>query len=486
VIHLTEAENRKVAEHFRNQDLSATTLVSSFEHAARYRGILLSSSNDRMIAKSMKGETPMRKRLGFWTFAPVLLTLGLILFTASAARADIIVDNDGPGTSYTGTWYVSSGSGAYGVNSLYSKVAGATYTYSAALAGTQKVSLWWTAYTSRCTSVKVQIYNGSTLLATKYVNQQGNGSMWNVLGTYSFSGTAKVKITATGTCSTCADAVKFSPSTGSTGDTYEPDDTPAQAKTIYNALINPAQVQNRSIHAAGNVDWAKFTLTQTTQVTITTNGSAGDTEMWLYGPNNSTTLIQYDDDSGNGYFSMIQRTLAPGNYYIKVAEYQNNGTIPSYTLSLAYPFIVQPLCNVIPPAGHWKGEYFNNKTLSGSPVMTRDDGLAETDILSGGLSFNRGPGSPSSTCGVPAENYSVRWTVNVNVAAGNYDVLVGVDDGVRLWMNGQMVINQWFDHSGYTIHSNHINLPGGSINIKMEYYNRTGAAQAILAWEGTP
>lgn len=421
----------------------------------------------------------MRKRFGLGTIVAVSLTMCLVLFTATATRADIIVDNDGPGTSHTGTWYVSSGTGSYGVNSLYCKVAGSTYTYSAALSGAQKISLWWTAYASRCNNVKVQIYNGSTLLGTHYVNQQVNGSKWNVLGTYSFTGTAKVKITSTGTCSTCADAVMFSASSASTGDAYEPDNTAAAAKTIYNAIFDTSRVQNRSIHAAGNVDWAKFSLTQTTEVTIATRGPAGDTEMWLYGPNSSTTLVQYDDDGGDGYFSMIKRNLGPGTYYIKVAEYQNNGTIPNYTLSLAYAYMIQ-VCHVIPPAGHWKGQYFNNKTLSGSPVMTSDDGVAETK---GSLLFDWGMGSPGSACGVPADNFSVRWTVTTNfLAYGYYQFAVEVNDGVRLWINDELVINKWFDHSTTTVYQAMRYLPGGPTTIRMEYYNSTGTAVAKLAW----
>jgi hypothetical protein len=433
-----------------------------------------------MTAKTMKGDIPMKKQYGLWILAPVVLTLGLVLLAASAARADIIVDNDGPGTSSTGRWYVSGGGTCYGVNSLYSKVAGSTFTYSAAMSGKQNVYLWWTTIPSRCTSVKVQIYNGSTLLGTKYVNQSVNGGKWNVLGTYSFSEIGKVKITSSsaGSCTTCADAVKFSPSTG---DIYELDDVYGQAKILYNAILNPNQVQTRSIHAPGDVDWAKFTLTRTSQVTIATNGSSGDTEMWLYGPDSPYSLIQYDDDSGDGNFSMIKRTLNPGTYYIKIAEYQNNGTIPSYTLSLAYPLV--PGCQFIPPADHWKGEYFNNKTLSGSPVMTSDDGLADRFYMGmgGQLDFDWGYSSPSSGCGVPADNFSVRWTTTVSLSASSiYLFNMRSNTGARLWVNGQLVIDRWADnHSGSEVY---VYCPQGPAFIKMEYYSGTGAADAHLIY----
>lgn len=114
-------------------------------------------------------------------------------------------------------------------------------------------------------------------------------------------------------------------------DIYEPDDSSATAKTI-----SGGQTQNRTIHAPGNVDWAKFTLAAPADVTISTDGPAGDTQMWLYSA--TGTLIEFDDDDGNGLFSYIARTgasaLPAGTYLIKVQEFGNNGLIPSYTLSL--------------------------------------------------------------------------------------------------------------------------------------------------------
>jgi hypothetical protein len=132
--------------------------------------------------------------------------------TAATPPSEIIRDNGGSGTSSTGTWFLSGGQGSYSTQAVYSKVSGSTYTFSASLTGLQDIYMWWTWYASRCTSVPVKIYNGSTLLGTVYVNQQDNakGAVWNKLGSYQFTGTAKVVIQAmSSSCSTCADAVKF-------------------------------------------------------------------------------------------------------------------------------------------------------------------------------------------------------------------------------------------------------------------------------------
>jgi PKD repeat protein len=133
--------------------------------------------------------------------------------TINEKPIEVIIDNNDAATSGTGYWRVSSAAGAYGTNSLWS-FSGATYTwtFTPTISGTYKLAMWWTALTSRSSSVPVSIqYNGGTATAT--INQQSNGGQWNDIGEYTFiAGTAyNVTITApAGTPpSTCADAVKF-------------------------------------------------------------------------------------------------------------------------------------------------------------------------------------------------------------------------------------------------------------------------------------
>jgi hypothetical protein len=145
----------------------------------------------------------VRDNDGLWS-APATQSL---VIQSNAAQT--IIDNGQSGTSSTGTWYVSSGANPYGENSLTTMESGATYTFQASLDGTHDVALWWTPWSSRCTAVPVDIYNGTTLLETVYVNQQQNAGQWNTIGTYGFSGTARVRLRAQSGCSTCADAVKF-------------------------------------------------------------------------------------------------------------------------------------------------------------------------------------------------------------------------------------------------------------------------------------
>ena len=166
-------------------------------------------------------------------------------------------------------------------------------------------------------------------------------SSTTILVTSKNDSTAEPNETVIVSVSTSADYTTGSPSSATvtikdndSGDSYEPDNRSAKAKKILSG-----ETQYRSIHVLGDVDWAKFTLNQTSDVTIETNGMAGDdTAIALFGPDNSTTLIEKDRNHGLGYFSLIRRTgtraLAAGTYYIKVREYGSNRTIFSYTLSL--------------------------------------------------------------------------------------------------------------------------------------------------------
>ena len=117
-------------------------------------------------------------------------------------------------------------------------------------------------------------------------------------------------------------------------DAYENDNLAGSARPIANG-----QVQNHSIHAAGDTDWVTFTVGGNggLNLVLETAGTAGDTQIWLFGPNSATTCIAYDDNSGAGNFSRIAAAgLRPGQYFAKIREYGNDGAIPAYALRVAW------------------------------------------------------------------------------------------------------------------------------------------------------
>ncbi len=135
-----------------------------------------------------------------------------VTVTVNTVSAEVVIDNGGPGTSYTGLWDVSGATGSYGSTSVWSRD-GAKYTWSftPTASGNYDVSMWWTVWPSRSTAVPVDIKSsGGTSRVT--INQQVNGGKWNSLGSYSLLAGVSYTVTVTsqpGPSSTCADAVKF-------------------------------------------------------------------------------------------------------------------------------------------------------------------------------------------------------------------------------------------------------------------------------------
>jgi YVTN family beta-propeller protein len=129
----------------------------------------------------------------------------------------------------------------------------------------------------------------------------------------------------------------------------------------------------------------------------------------------------------------------------------------------------------LPAAGNGTGlraSYFGNLTLSGTPALTRTEAV----------DFSWGPAAPGA--GVPADNFSARWAGTLVVpATGTYRFQTLSDDGLRLWVNGAAVIDNWADHGPTTDTSAGVNLVAGQrVAIQLEYYERTGDATMQLRW----
>jgi len=119
------------------------------------------------------------------------------------------------------------------------------------------------------------------------------------------------------------------------------------------------------------------------------------------------------------------------------------------------------------------GNYFNNRTLSGKPALTRTEAV----------DFDWGTASPGA--GVNADNFSVSWTGTLLApTAGTYFFQTYSDDGIRVTVNGVQVINNWTDHSPATdTSSGGITLAAGQVvGIVVEYYENGGGAVSRLRW----
>jgi PKD repeat protein/uncharacterized protein YraI len=110
----------------------------------------------------------------------------------------------------------------------------------------------------------------------------------------------------------------------------------------------------------------------------------------------------------------------------------------------------------------WKAEYYNNRDLRGDPVVVRND--AE-------INFDWTGQSPAP--GIPSENYSVRWTQSRDIPAGTYRFTVWVDDGVRLWVDGNLIIDGW-QEGAIKNYGADVDVDQGTHEVRVEYFQAVG------------
>jgi hypothetical protein len=207
-------------------------------------------------------------------------------------------------------------------------------------------------------------------------------------------------------------------------------------------------------------------------VTGTVNVDANATD------NTAVTKVEFKIDSDQPTtdttapysFSWNSASVANGTHTITATAFDAAGNSTPTSIQVT----VQNVTSQPPAPSTGDGlqaTYFNNADFTGSQI-TRTDKT---------VNFNWGTGSPDSSIG--NNTFSARWTGKIMVpATGKYTFYTRSDDGVRLWVNGQLLINNWTLHS-VTDNKAQITLSAGQkYDIKMEYYENTGKAVAKLYW----
>jgi hypothetical protein len=117
-------------------------------------------------------------------------------------------------------------------------------------------------------------------------------------------------------------------------------------------------------------------------------------------------------------------------------------------------------------------EYFQNQSLADAPSLTRIDPMVD---------FSWGSGSPHRS--IQPAAFSVRWSgYLLPQYTETYTFYARVGDGVRLWVNDDLIIDEWRDQPP-TDYSGKIELAAGQLyDIKLEYYSHTASAVAKLSW----
>jgi hypothetical protein len=185
------------------------------------------------------------------------------------------------------------------------------------------------------------------------------------------------------------------------------------------------------------------------------------------------------DASGNYFMTMSMPArwpdgtpLRPGAVTVFVST-DDNAVRASTTFTYAG---IPPTPTPTPPMGSqpqnaWRGYYWANPSLSGRPAFSRIDPAIDFDWR-----------NDSPALGFPADNFSVRWTSEQQFERGLYRFTLEVDDGARLIVGNQMAIDEWRVGSRRTV-QNELTLPGGTLPVRVEYFEATGDAGIKLGWE---
>ena len=161
------------------------------------------------------------------------------------------------------------------------------------------------------------------------------------------------------------------------------------------------------------------------------------------------------EGSGDGQFSYPHGVAVAADGTVYVAD-KDNCRIQAF--GAAYPV-------------HWRGEYYANRWLAEAPSLIREDAA---------IDFDWGSGLPG--IGLPADDFSVRWSRYLWLDCGWYLFALYVDDGVRLRVDDSLLVDRWWagESADYEVG---VHLESGYHALEVEYCDTTGPAAARLTWE---
>jgi hypothetical protein len=168
-------------------------------------------------------------------------------------------------------------------------------------------------------------------------------------------------------------------------------------------------------------------------------------------------IDEWHDSAPRHYIA--DRQLSAGKHTLQIDYYQNKGgaQVKFWTDALNVPKA-------------WKGEYFNNTSVSGSPVTTKQYNA---------VNFNWGNKSP--TYGVTADYFSARFTTDAYFDGSKYRFSATVDDGVRIFLDDNLILDDWRLGSVRTVHVDRV-VGIGNHRVRVEYFEYTGDAVCKVSW----
>ena len=201
-------------------------------------------------------------------------------------------------------------------------------------------------------------------------------------------------------------------------------------------------------------------------------------QLWV---DNILVIDQWHTYSGQSY--IVDVPLGPGNHFVQMNYYEDTGYAFAYlNYQLVAPGVpTQPIVTPIPgqpptppptgtSGGAWTCTYYRNQEL--------DDPVAS--VIAPVLNFNWGDASPYP--GVPKDLWSMRCvSTQYFGSSGLYQFNAQMDDGARVFVDGNVVISSWTNHAGST-EVGTANINAGPHVVTVEYYEFGHDALLAVWW----
>jgi uncharacterized protein YkwD len=210
-----------------------------------------------------------------------------------------------------------------------------------------------------------------------------------------------------------------------------------------------------------------------TEIDLSWTASTDDTGVSGYEIIRNDTMVA---SVSSGTLSWADNGVNPGTAYIyRVRAFDSAGNYSEASNAAQATTPVMPNGSACPgPSKNaFTGCYFNNTGLVGAPVLVN---------TSPTITFDWAWGFPSPP--VHLDNFSVRWQGTFDFAQSAYLFNVLAAGGMRVYIDGALVLDRWYDQAAYTYRIRQA-LTAGSHVITLEYFDRADLAVAHLSWQAT-
>ncbi len=200
--------------------------------------------------------------------------------------------------------------------------------------------------------------------------------------------------------------------------------------------------------------------------------NGGNVQQWTYYGSSNQKFIVVQSGS-NGYYNLLAAhsgkmiEVETPQLEANVRQWTNNDQIEGQWELIAVDDVKNG------DGDGLKAEYYNGINF---------DNLRIT-IIDKAIDFNWGSSRPNAWTN--PDNFSISWTGYLEPrSSGNYTFYINSDNGRRLWVNDQLIIDKWINDYGVEYVGDIALIANQKYPIKLEYFETNGGASCKLEWRG--